>query len=249
MRAMNMDKQLQRVNQTRQRITNRRVNGKFPRFPLLILVVIVGTIVGANSITKLMHPESQESTTNIQYSSGYIDKIYKSLEELTTSPEVDVIAKGEIIAAHPYKIHAMGESGYTYPKTNFTFQVHWTIKGAPTLEVLQVHQLGGPNGEHTSMLLEDPLMQVGDVLILFLHDTKQDPLFSSVYGDSYYYVKGASQGRFVVQKGRVFVLGESSTLTDERVRKEVTMFTKYLETGGIREEEFRQQLQAILNSH
>ena len=125
-----MDKQLQRVNQTRQRITNRRVNGKFPRFPLLILVVIVGTIVGANSITKLMHPESQESTPNIKYATGYIDKIYKSLEELTTSPEVDVIAKGEIIAAHPYKMYAMGESEYWYPKTNFTFQVHWMIKGS-----------------------------------------------------------------------------------------------------------------------
>ena len=93
------------------------------------------------------------------------------------------------------------------------------------------------------MLLDDPLMQVGDVLILFLHSGEH-------HGEpGKYAVEGGPQGRFIVKSGRVFALGEISVSADERVQQEINKMTKHLNTGGISEVEFIQQIQVALSTN
>ena len=242
-----MDIKIQRAKKARQLKKNRRAKAKYPRFPLLIILVVVVTLVGVSLLylTKPSLPnDNQEPTANIQYGLALWPKGYNSVEELATSPEVDVIARGVIFAAEVYVERPVAEDAdarYSWLVTKFSFQVHWVLKGSGHLKVLEIYQDGGTLDGRTEMILEDPLMQVGDELILFLHEFNDD--------SGKYYVEGGPQGRFVVKDGRVFALGEIPVSADERVNRATKNMTEPLHTGGIHETEFIQQVQAALSTN
>ena len=168
---------------------------------------------------------------------------YDSVEELARAPRVDAIVRGVIIAAESFEDPIEDGSGYSLIATLFSFKVHWVVKGPRNLEVIEIYQTGGPLNGQTVMLLDDPLMQVGDLLILFLHSGEH-------HGEpGKYIVEGGPQGRFIVKGGRVFALGEIPVSADERVQREINTSTKHLHTGGISEVEFIQQIQIALSTN
>jgi len=236
---MRIDEKILRAKQARQLKKSRyRANTKWSRYPLLIFLVAVGTIVVAYQITKPALPETQEPLDNVRYGSALWPEGYTSVEELATSPEVDIIARGVVIDAEVYiERPAAEDAKSSWLVTKFSFQVHSMIKGPHQLKVLEIHQDGGTLDGQTEMVLEDPLMQVGDELILFLHEFDPDK----------YYVECGPQGRFVVQKGKVYAFGELSVSADERVNQATNEMTKPLHTGGINEVEFLQLVQAALS--
>lgn len=125
-------------------------------------------------------------------------------------------------------------------ESKYLFKPHWVVKGLSTLRAIWVYQSGGitPLGE-TYVAFGNPLMQVGDVLILFLHE----------WAPRKYYVVGGPQGRFMVQGGRVYSIGEVYESPNELVQREVKGMTQHLHTGGVRELEFFRQLYAALNQN
>ena len=194
------------------------------------LLLIVSTLgLGIQQLTK-----PPALTSNIQYMLVGWAVGYRSIEDMAQASEVDVIARG-VIKDVEYE-----GFGITTAKSKYLFKPHWIIKGLSTARPVWIHQTGGltPLGE-TYMPLGDPLMQVGDELILFLHERTSEP--------DTYWVAGGPQGRFVVQGGRVYSIGEVYESSNEHVQRDLSMMTKQLHTGGIRETDFYMQLHAMVS--
>ncbi|MFX0199406.1 MAG: hypothetical protein ACFFCW_25065 [Candidatus Hodarchaeota archaeon] len=165
------------------------------------------------------------------------------MEELARAPRVNVIVRGVIIAAESFEDSVEDGSGYSLIATLFSFKVHRVLKGPRNLEVIEIYQSGGTLNGRTVMILDDPLMQVGDILILFLHSGVH-------HGEpGKYAVEGRPQGRFIVKGGQVFALGEIPVSADERVQQEINTSTKHLHTEEISEVEFIQQIQIALSTN
>ena len=195
------------------------------------LLIIVSTL--GLGIQHLIKPPAL--TSNLQYMIVDWAEGYMSIEAMAQAPEVDVIARG-VIKDVEY-------DGFNYnTESKFLFKPHWTLKGLSTARPLWIHQTGGvtPLGE-TYVPFNNPLIQVGDVLVLFLHQCKWAP--------NEYYVVGGPQGRFVVQGGQVYSIGEVYESPNELVQRQVSMMTMQFHTGGIRETDFYIQLHAILSEH
>ena len=189
------------------------------------LIIIVSTLgLGIHHLTKPPSP-----TSNLKYMILFWEG-YESVEPMAQAPEVDVIVRGTIKDVEYEGLGSNVESKYL-------FKPHWVVKGLSTLRAIWVYQSGGitPLGE-TYVAFGDPLMQVGDFLILFLHE----------WAPRKYYVVGGPQGRFMVQGGQVYSIGEVYESPNELVQREVTGVTRHLHTGGIREIEFFWQLHAAL---
>ena len=232
-----MAKKIQRAKKARQAKKQRQANKQQLRLPLLILGVVL--ILGAYHLTK---PSTPDSISNIRYEMASWPIFYDSVEELARAPRVDAIVRGVIIAAELFEDPVEDGSGHSLITTLFSFKVHRVLKGPHNLEVIEIYQSGGILNGRTVMILDDPLMQVGDVLILFLHSGEH-------HGEpGKYAVEGGPQGRFIVKGGRVFALGEIPGSADERVQREINASTKHLHTGGINEAEFIQQVQAALST-
>jgi hypothetical protein len=82
----------------------------------------------------------------------------------------------------------------------------------------------------TLVLREDPLMNVGDELILFLHHFREtDP-------NDYYYVEGGPQGRFIVHGSKVYGLADLYGIPD------VLSMVGHLKTNGMSLSNFLDQI-------
>jgi hypothetical protein len=83
--------------------------------------------------------------------------------------------------------------------TDYILEAQLVLKGS--LEVtgtITVHQTGGTVGGETMTVWDDPPLRVGDALVLFLHE----------YEPGKYYIEAGPQGRFTIQDGLVYSLGE-----------------------------------------
>ena len=194
------------------------------------LLLIVSTLgLGLQQLTK-----PPVLTSNIEYMLVDWAEYYRSIEEMAQASEVDVIARG-VIKDVEYE-----GFGITTAKSKYLFKPHWIIQGLSTARPVWVHQTGGLTslGE-TYMPYSDPLMQVGDELILFLKERIREP--------DTYWVVGGPQGRFVVQGGRVYSIGELYESPNALEQRELSMMTTPFHTGGIRETEFYMKLHAMVS--
>ena len=163
----------------------------------------------------------REQSPSIIYSSADYPRKYKDIRDLATSNEVDVIVHGIITAAQPYIKPSL--DGYFHPpSTNYSFKVIRLLKGEVSADIIYVHQTGGTLGNLTLVLREDPPMNVGDELILFLHH------FKSMENDpNDYYVDGGPQGRFIVHRYKVYGLADLYGIPD------VQGMVGHLKTNGM----------------
>jgi hypothetical protein len=183
-----------------------------------------------NSSVDFQEQSFREQTTNIIYNSADYPRKYKDIRDLATSNEVDAIVHGTITAAQP-NIKPSLDGYFHPPSTNYSFKVIRLLKGEVSADTIYVHQDSGTFGNLTFVLREDPLMNVGDELILFLHHFK-----SRENDPNDYYVEGGPQGRFIVQRYRVYGLADLYTIPD------VQGMVGHLKTNGMSLSDFLDQV-------
>jgi hypothetical protein len=88
-------------------------------------------------------------------------------------------------------------SGCEIPVTHYAVKARLMIKGIISSSLIQVAQIGGVIGTSKQEVRDDPLMQNGDRVILFLHIDPQ----TGIYG-----ILGGPQGRLVVRNQLVYSL-------------------------------------------
>ena len=163
----------------------------------------------------------QEQNPTTLYGSASYPRKYKNIRDLATSNEVDVIVLGTITEAQPYLKTTLDGHGQLL-STNYSFNVISLLKGEISADIIYVHQTGGTLGNLTLILREDPPMNVGDELILFLHH------FKSMENDpNDYYVEGGPQGRFIVHGSKVYGLADLYGIPD------VLSMVGHLKTNGM----------------
>ncbi len=155
------------------------------------------------------------------YGSASYPRKYKSIRDLATSNEVDVIVHGTITEAQPYLKTTLDGHGQLL-STKYSFNVISLLKGEVSADIIYVHQTGGTLGNLTLILREDPPMNVGDELILFLHHFK-----SRENDPNDYYVEGGPQGRFIVHGSKVYGLADLYKTPD------VLRMAGHLKTNGL----------------
>lgn len=178
---------------------------KVKRNITILLIIAVAAIVSVQ-----FQPEPQ-----IAYSHATWPEKYETIEDLTTSPKVDLIIVGTVVKSTPYKEYTSDNSKW-FITSNHTIKVVKTLKGKQ-MTTVQVHQDGGTLDKLTEIMMEDPLMEPKDEVVLFLHEFDKDK----------YYVEGGPQGRFIIKENEVYGLGEIHQ--DSHVAE----VTKHLDTGGI----------------
>jgi len=178
-----------------------------------LFLLILGT---ANSVISI-----QEQNPTILYGSASYPRKYKSIRDLATSNEVDTIVHGIITEAEPYLKTTLDGHGQLL-HTNYSFNVISLLKREVSADIIYVHQTGGTLGNLTLILREDPPMNVGDELILFLHHFAP----KETYPDDYY-VEGGPQGRFIVNGSNVYGLADLYKTPD------VLRMAGHLKTNGL----------------
>jgi len=178
-----------------------------------LFLLILGMVSSSISI--------QEQNPTTLYGSASYPRKYKNIRDLATSNEVDVIVHGTITEAEPYLETTLDGHGQLL-NTNYSFNVISLLKGEISADIIYVHQTGGTLGDQTLILREDPPMNVGDELILFLHH------FKSMENDpNDYYVEGGPQGRFIVHRYKVYGLADLYGIPD------VQGMVGHLKTNGM----------------
>jgi hypothetical protein len=177
-----------------------------------MFLLILGMVSSSISI--------QEQNPTTLYGSGSYPRKYKNIRDLATSNEVDMIVHGTITAAQPYLETWLDGYGQLL-STNYSFNVISLLKGEVSADIIYVHQTGGTLGDETFIMREDPLMNVGDELILFLHHFREtDP-------NDYYYIEGGPQGRYIVYDSKVYGLADLYGTPD------VLRMAGHLRTNGL----------------
>ena len=187
-----------------------------------LFLLILGTVSSSISI--------REQNPTTLYGSASYPRKYKSIRDLATSNEVDMIVHGTITAAQPYLKTTLDGHGQLL-STNYSFNVISLLKGKVSADIIYVHQTGGTLGNLTLILREDPPMNVGDELILFLHH------FKSMENDpNDYYVEGGPQGRYIVYDSKVYGLADLYGTPD------VLRMAGHLKTNGLSLSTFLDQI-------
>jgi len=187
-----------------------------------MFLLILGMVSSSISI--------QEQNPTTLYGSGSYPRKYKNIRDLATSNEVDMIVHGTITAAQPYLETWLDGYGQLL-STNYSFNVISFLKGEVSADIIYVHQTGGTLGNLTLILREDPPMNVGDELILFLHH------FKSMENDpNDYYVEGGPQGRYIVYDSKVYGLADLYGTPD------VLRMAGHLKTNGLSLSTFLDQI-------
>ena len=116
-----------------------------------------------------------------------------SLPDLTR--QADAVVEAQVASVADTGIHpASGGDGYPY--TDFNVDVANWLKGTGGSSIV-VHQTGGPDASGATVTVsDDPLLQVGDEAVLFLHE----------YEPGHYAILWGPTGRFPVQHGQVVAM-------------------------------------------
>lgn len=132
-----------------------------------------------------------ESTSYVSYMR------VESLEELFEGSELVVrgVVKSSIIDA------TFDPEGIDMPDvyTNFTIRIQDVLKGDYSEKTIVVAQMGGVYRGTVFRVKDDPLMNVGDEVVLYL---VMNPSISS------YVIKGGPQGRFLVVDSELYNIAE-----------------------------------------
>ncbi len=151
-------------------------------------------VLAGSSLTK-----TSDSDSHVTYISATYARLYVSLEKMANSNYTDAIVEGVVVDARS-GIHKVSDpSGYGIIYTDYSFEVKLVLKGSlKPSDTILIRLTGGTVNGRTTVMREDPLLKVGETLILFLHQWESGK----------YFIEGGPQGRFIVQDGRVYSLGE-----------------------------------------
>jgi hypothetical protein len=188
-----------------------------------LFLLILGMMISSISI--------QEQNPTILYGSGSYPRRYENIKDLASSNEVDMIVHGTITAAQPYLETWLDGYGQLL-STKYSFNVISLLKGEVSADIIYVHQTGGTLENLTLILREDPPMNVGDELILFLHHFKS----KETYPYDYYYIEGGPQGRYIVYDSKVYGLADLYSTPD------VLRMAGHLKTNGLSLSTFLDQI-------
>jgi len=168
--------------------------------PLLVIgTILVGVVFsvsgcGATSTSVQTLPISQD-----QHYSQRVDMEaswavgYKDLKSLKAAS--DIAIEGTIVAVADETLDT-ATSTMSIPYTDFTLSTHTVVydpQGRIQGTTVLVHQTGGIVNNTLYQFIDDPLFQVGEQVVLFLHE----------YAPGKYFVEGGPTGRFEVRSGIV----------------------------------------------
>jgi hypothetical protein len=189
-RTYNHQRKLEMAQAYFRRVRVRRlVSLLSPATIMLTLVLAGGQLMTRSS------PGPNATVTEVCWARGY-----GSLKELVISPYTTTIVEGVVIGAKSYveKLHEP-TCGPGLMFTDYVLEVQLVLKGSLRVkDTITIHQTGGTVGGETTIVWDDPPLHVGDTLILFLHE----------YEPGKYFIEAGPQGRFTIQVGLVYSLGE-----------------------------------------
>jgi hypothetical protein len=196
----------------------------------LILILSVATVAlmlvfAGGHLANRLSPNPNVTIVEVSRARGY-----NSLKELVTSPYTNAIVRGVVIDAKSYREKPQEPTrGPGLIFTDYLLEVQLVVKGSLKVsDVITIHQTGGAVDGETMIVRDDPPLCVGDTLILFLHE----------YEPGKYYIEAGPQGRFVIQNGLVYSLGE--------VYEPAEAMTRPFKTYGQSETQFINSIISIL---
>ena len=136
-------------------------------------------------------PTQAQTTTSIQTVNmdASWTRLYHDVKSLKQN--ADIVVRGSIAkvagVTQPQKGPVMTD--FTFTVSHIVWDPHQQVKGTSII----IHQTGGVVGNTRYQISDDPLFQVGEQAVLFLHQ----------YSPGHYYVIGGPSGRFAVQGGTV----------------------------------------------
>lgn len=133
-------------------------------------------------------PNSYHPSKTVTYGASWAT-LYHDLKSLKQSADLGVVGTISTVSAV-----STDEGGIVY--TDFVFAVKTTLldpKHRLNSTNLLIHQTGGMVGSTLYQMEDDPLFQIGEQAVLFLHE----------YSTGHYLVIGGPSGRFRVQNGLV----------------------------------------------
>jgi hypothetical protein len=146
-------------------------------------ILILLSFISAVLIITIASP--QTGTLNPSTSVSWAH-YYRDLKELTM--QSDIIVVGKVVAVHHFT-----DGNPPLAFNDYSFQVERVLKGAVN---------GAITVRQTAGVEDDPAFELGDRLILFLHNCTPDGI------TGVYYTLGGPQGRFVLDNGMVFSVSE-----------------------------------------
>ncbi|HEU4784718.1 MAG TPA: hypothetical protein VFS83_15360 [Ktedonobacterales bacterium] len=133
-------------------------------------------------------PTSYHPSKTVTYGASWAT-LYHDLKSLKQSADLGVAGTISRVSTV-----STDEGGIVY--TDFVFTVKTTLldpKHRLNNQSLLIHQTGGMVGSTLYQMEDDPLFEIGEQAILFLHE----------YSPGHYFVIGGPSGRFRVQNGLV----------------------------------------------
>lgn len=194
----------------------------------VVLGLATATVVLLSAMAYLMMVSQQQlpstATLNVSWARSY--------DLASLSREAELIVRGVVVDA---TVLAEGNLPFTF----HTVRVERVIKGTPPVDSSQtiiVLQTGGQMDGARLEVSDDPLMKPGDTLILFLEPYRQG--VAHRFGAGVFVPLGGPQGRFYLQSGRVYAVGELHPRAD--------LVTQHLKTGGAAEAQFISEIQFLM---
>jgi len=156
---------------------------------LTVAILLALGAGGASSFGPRGPVGNQTDCVTVPSSSIFVDWAYgySNLTEMRKS--ADRVVEGVVVGSYV--------SGCAILVTHYTVKVGMTIKGNSGTSLITVAQTGGLKGGSEQEIRDDPLMQIGDRVILFLRFAPQ----MGIYG-----ILGGPQGRLVVTNHLVYSL-------------------------------------------
>ena len=163
-----------------------------PRLGLLFAAVVLLALgaLGSAYWFSLRGPiGNQTSCATVPSSSMYIDwaYLYGNLTEIRNA--ADRVVDGVVVGSTT--------SGCGIIVTHYTVKIIMTLRGDSDSFLITVTQTGGVIGSSKQEVREDPLIQIGDHVIMFLNFNPED----GMYG-----ILGGPQGRLIVTNHLVYSL-------------------------------------------
>jgi hypothetical protein len=118
-------------------------------------------------------------------------KGYSSLKGLKQDADLGVQGHFTAVVDTPNDSSGLVSTDFTFTITRVLWDPHHQIPGSTSN--ITIHQTGGCIGDTLYRVDDDPLFQIGEEAILFLHQFSPDQ----------YYVIGGPSGRFEVRNGLV----------------------------------------------
>jgi len=163
-----------------------------PRLGLLLAAVVLLALgaLGSAYWFGLHGPVgNQTSCATVPSSSMYVDWAYRygNLTEMRNA--ADRVVDGVVVGS--------STSGCELIFTYYTVKIIMTVKGNSDSSLITVAQTGGVIGNSTQEVRDDPLMQIGDRVILFLNFDPKNGIYGTL---------GGPQGRLIVTDHLVYSL-------------------------------------------